>query len=56
MSTVAGSGVQLPAGSPAICALSGLTFARPTALHASTMLKVVPSPGMSVGTCDWQLC
>src|SRR4029077_18194769 len=47
---VPGSGVQLPGGSPAICALSGLTLARPTALHASTILKVGPAPGMSVGT------
>src|SRR6185295_439114 len=46
---LAGSGVQLPGGSPAICALNGLTAARPTALHASTILKPGPSPGTSDG-------
>jgi len=43
--------VQLPLGRPAIRALSGFTFARPMALHASTMLNAafVGGHGTSAG-------
>src|ERR1700726_4870612 len=46
---VAGKGVQLPAGRPANLALSALTLARPTALQASTMLRLVSPMGASTG-------
>ena len=41
-----GFGTQLPAGSPANCALRALTFARPTALHASTILCALFPAGL----------
>src|SRR5712691_5057853 len=42
-------GTQLPVGRPANCALLGLTLARPTRLHASTMLLVGSPNEMSDG-------